>query len=211
MNLDTFNCKFEKSALNKGKNNQNVINEDSDLTLILSDDALILFENFENNPNTGKIVFWASLYAITDLQVNKMQKIASINFYNDDNLQEKQLKLKIDNILFFREALVKRMGTLKVKVEAKKLIKGQQQEKRLTNREINTMNINQVVQNINLLKQKIDNNEINYYTVNTFTTLCSKAIEHYSAINDDSHLVYLNYMKTVLQREDVQKLTTEDK
>ena len=66
-------------------------------------------------------MFWASLYSITDLQVNKMQKIASINFYNDENLLEKGIKLKIDNILFFREALVKRMTNLKVKVEAKNI------------------------------------------------------------------------------------------
>jgi hypothetical protein len=139
-----------------------------------------------------------------------MQKIASINFYNDENFQEKQLKLKIDNILFFREALVKRMNALKVKVEAKKLIKGQQQEKRLTNREINTMDNSQVVQHINLLKQKIDNNEINYYNVNTFTTLCSKAIEYYSAINDESHMYYLNLMKIVWARDDVQKIASEE-
>lgn len=188
-----------------------MVNEDSDFTLILSDDALILFESFENNPNSGKVVFWSTLYAITDLQVNKMQKIASINFYNDESLIERQLKLKIDNILFFREALVKRMTNLKVKVEAKKLIKGQQQERRLTAREINTMNINQIVSNVNLLKQKIDNNEINYYNVNTLTTLCGKAIEQYSAINDDSHVIYLNIMKSVLQRDDVQKITSEDK
>jgi RecA/RadA recombinase len=140
-----------------------------------------------------------------------MQKIASINFYNDENLLERQLKLKIDNILFFREALVKRMTNLKVKTEAKKLIKGQQQERRLTAREINTMNINQIVQSVNQLKQKIDNNEVNYYNVNTLTTLCGKAIEHYSAVNDESHVIYLNIMKAVLQRDDVQKITSEDK
>jgi hypothetical protein len=178
--------------------------------LILSDDALILFEVYDSNPNSGKVVFWSTLYAITDLQVNKMQKIASISFYNDENFQEKQLKFKIDNILFFREALVKRMSILKVKVEPKKLIKGQPPEKRLTNREINTMNINQILSSINVLKQKVDSNEINYYNVNTLTTLCSRAIEHFSAINDDSHMYYLNLMKSVLLREDVQKITTED-
>jgi len=139
-----------------------------------------------------------------------MQKVASISFYNDENFQEKKIKFKIDNILFFREALVKRMSMLKVKVEATKLIKGQQHEKRLTTREINTMNIGQIISNINSLKQKIDNNDINYYNVNTLTTLCSRAIEHFSAINDDSHMFYLNLMKGVLLREDVQKITTED-
>jgi hypothetical protein len=73
------------------------------------------------------------------------------------------------------------------------------------------MDIKQIVNNVNLLKTKIDNNDINYYTINTFTTLCGKAIEYYSAINDDSHMVYLNLMKTVLCREDVQKITGSEK
>lgn len=202
--LDTFNCKFDRSS--NGKKSK-IINEDAEFTLILSDDALMLFENFENNPNSGKIVFWSTLYSITDLQVNKMHKIVSINFYNDETTHDKQIKLIIENILFFREALVKRMSNLKVKVEATKLIKGQQQERRLSTREINTMNINQIVANINLLKQKIDSNDLNYYIVNTFTILCGKAIEYYSAIGDDSHMIYLMMMKAVLLREDVQKIT----
>lgn len=70
-----------------------------------------------------------------------MQKIASINFFNDEDSSEKQLKLKIDNILFFREALVKRMSHLKIKVEAKRLIKGQLLEKRLNDKDINMMTI----------------------------------------------------------------------
>lgn len=132
-----------------------------------------------------------------------MQKIASLNFYNDENLQEKVLKLKIDNILFFREALVKRMAKLKVKVETKKLIKGQLQERRLTNREINTMGINQVTQQIDFLKSKIDNNDLNYYNVNTLQLLCSRAIEISSA-KDNNHTKFLEIMKSVLARPDVQ-------
>lgn len=186
------------------------MSENSNLTLILSDDCFILFENLQNNQSTGKIIFWSTLYGISDLQVNKMQKIASLNFYNDETNQEKQIRLNIENILFFREALVKRMSALKVKVEAKKLIKGQQQERRLTNREINTMNIKQVVQQIENLKQKLDNNDLNYYNVNTFTILCGKAIEYYSAMGDESHMKYLNIMKDVLSREDIQKITNED-
>jgi hypothetical protein len=203
MSVNNFGCRIE---------NPNSKNKDLTLdhTLILSDDCLVLFENFENNPNTGKIVFWATLYSITDLQVNKVQKVASLGFYNDDTITEKQLKLKIDNILFFREALVKRMNTLKIKVDAKKLVKGQPMEKKLTDREINTMSINQIVQSINTLKHKIDGGEVTYYTVNTFTTLCGKAIEYYSAINDDSHMNYLMLMKEVLSRDQVQKITAEN-
>ena len=60
-----------------------------------------------------------------------------------------------NNILFFREALVKKMNSLKVKVESKKLIKGQQIEKRLNDKDINAMKIEQIIQNINLIIQKI--------------------------------------------------------
>ena len=61
-----------------------------------------------------------------------MNKITSINFYDEESNTEYQLKLKIDNILLFRDSLVKRMRRLKVKVESEKLIKGQEQTKRLT-------------------------------------------------------------------------------
>jgi hypothetical protein len=201
MSVNNFGCRLENNSSR---------NDAHDHTLILSDDCFILFENFENNPNTGKIVFWATLYSITDLQVNKVQKVASIGFYNDETISEKQIKLKIDNILFFREALVKRMNSLKIKVDAKKLIKGQPMEKKLSEKDINTMSINQIVQNINNLKAKIDSNEVSYYTVNTFTILCGKAIEYYSAINDDSHMIYLQLMKDVLSRDQVQKITSEN-
>ena len=95
-------------------------------------------------------------------------------FYNDNNNSEKKLKLKIDNILFFREALVKRMNSLKVKVESKKIIKGQNLEKRLTDKEIISMNINDAIKNIDILVEKIKNNDVNFYAVNTFMRLVGR-------------------------------------
>lgn len=177
------------------------------MTLILSDDALLLFEIQEGS--MGKLEFWSTLYAITDVQVNKMQKLASLNFYNDETMAEKSLKLRIDNILFFREALVKRMNNLKVKVESKKLIKGQMVEKRLSDREINTMDIPSAVKNIDFLVDKIKSGEANYYNVNTFMRLVGRAIEHYSSLNDEKNSYYLNLMKEILSREDVQNVTQE--
>lgn len=146
--------------------------ESSPKTAILSDDAFILFELSEGN--IGKLEFWATLYSITDVQINKMTKIASLNFYNDDNNTEKTIKLKIDNILFFREALVKRMGNLKVAVESKKIIKGQNVEKRITDKDINAMNISEVVKILDTLSEKIRENEVNFYMVNTFMKLVGK-------------------------------------
>ena len=54
-----------------------------------------------------------------------MQKKVSINFYNDSNQNEFALNLQIDNILFFRDILVKKIKGLKIKPETMKLMKGQ--------------------------------------------------------------------------------------
>jgi formylmethanofuran dehydrogenase subunit E-like metal-binding protein len=158
----------------------------------------------------GRIVFWSSLFAITDLQLNKLNKVTSMNFYDEESNSEFQLKLKVDNILLFRDSLVKKMRTLKVKVESQKLIKGQQQMKRLTEKEIKAMKINDIEKNSKELKERIEKGEITDYTVNTFTTLCGKAIEHFSMIGDNKYMEYVEMMKNVLQMEKVNKLTIDD-
>jgi hypothetical protein len=154
--------------------------EEDNLTLILSEDAFVLFENVDEN--YGKICFWSTLYSLVDMQINKLQKIASINFYNDETVsfsllkqgEEKYLKLKIDNILFFREALVKRMNGLKIKAEQKKIMKGQQLEKKITDKEVNTMKIDDLIKNIKVFNQKLEANDITYYNVKTLMNLCQK-------------------------------------
>ena len=184
------------------------LNPRASYQLILTEDCFLLFEKMDNG--NGKIVFWSSLFAITDLQLNKCNKITSINFYDEETNNEYQLKLKIDNILLFRDSLVKKMRTLKVKVESQKLIKGQQQIKRLTEKEIKAMKINEIEKNTSELKERIEKGEVTDYTVNTFTALCGKAIEHFSMIGNDKYMQYVKMMKDVLQMEKVNKLTVED-
>jgi hypothetical protein len=184
------------------------LNTKANYELILTEDCFLLLEKLDTG--NGKIVFWSSLFAITDLQLNKLNKITSLNFYDEETNSEYQLKLKIENILLFRDSLVKKMRTLKVKVESQKLIKGQQQLKRLTEKEIKAMKINDIEKNTNELKERIIKGEITDYTVNTFTTLCGKAIEHFSMIGNDKYMEYVDMMKKVLQMEKVNKLTIDD-
>ena len=184
------------------------LNTRSNYELILTEDCFLLLEKLDTG--NGKIVFWSSLFAITDLQLNKLNKITSMNFYDEETNSEYQLKLKIENILLFRDSLVKKMRTLKVKVESQKLIKGQQQLKRLSEKEIKAMKINDIEKNTNELKERIIKGEITDYTVNTFTTLCGKAIEHFSMIGNDKYMEYVDMMKKVLQMEKVNKLTIDD-
>ena len=184
------------------------LNTRSNYELILTEDCFLLLEKLDTG--NGKIVFWSSLFAITDLQLNKLNKITSINFYDEETNSEYQLKLKIENILLFRDSLVKKMRTLKVKVESQKLIKGQQQLKRLSEKEIKAMKINDIEKNTNELKERITKGEITDYTVNTFTTLCGKAIEHFSMLGNDKYMEYVEMMKNILQMEKVNKLTIDD-
>ena len=176
--------------------------------IILTEDCFLLLEKI--NEETGKIAFWSSLFAINDLQLSKSNKLTSINFYDDENNTDFQIKLKVDNILLFRDLIVKKMRSLKVKVESQKLIKGQKNLKRLSAKEIKEMKIGDIEKNVNELKERISKGEINDYTVNTFTTLCGKAIEHFSMIGNEKYIDYVTMMRTILKMEGVNKLTIED-
>ncbi len=184
------------------------LNIKADYELILTEDCLLLLEIKEKG--IGKIAFWSTLFAITYLQLNKLNKLISLYFYDEEKNVEYQLKLKLDGILLFRDSLVKKMKSLRVKVESQKLIKGQQQIKRLTEKEIKEMKIEDIEKNLTELKGRIDKGEISDYTVNTFTTLCGKAIEHFSKIGNDKYMEYVTMMKNVLQMEKVNKLTIDD-
>lgn len=178
---------------------------ESDYQIILTEDCFLLLEKIEDG--NGKIAFWSSLFAINDLQLNKANKKVSINFYDDENNVDFQLNLKIANILLFRDLLVKKMKTLKVKVDSQKLLKGQQKIKRLTAKEIKGMKIDDIEKNTKDLRDRISKGEINDYTVNTFTTLCGKAIEHFSMIGNEKYMDYVTMMKDVLNMEGVNQLT----
>ena len=178
---------------------------ESDYEIILTEDCFLLLEKIEDGK--GKIAFWSSLFAINDLQLNKANKKVSINFYDDENNVDFQLNLKIANILLFRDLLVKKMKTLRVKVDSQKLLKGQQKIKRLTAKEIKGMKIDDIEKNSKDLRDRIIKGEINDYTVNTFTTLCGKAIEHFSMIGNEKYMDYVTMMKDVLNMEGVNQLT----
>ena len=202
MLVNDFLCREEQENSNNTNinNNTNTSNKSNQKVLILSDDAMVLFEMLENN--IGKIEFWATLYSLTELQVNKMTKIASMSFFNDENNSEKKINLQIENILFFREALVKRMNTLKVKTESKRLVKGQNAEKRLTDKEIGLMGIPDVVKNIDSLVAKIKNKEVNYYIVNTFMKLVGRVRELITLYIHKLFIfhLYLIYLLLILSR-----------
>ena len=101
------------------------------------------------------------------------------------------------------------MRSLKVKVDSQKLIKGQSLN-RLSEKEIRNMKINDIEKNTKELRDRITKGEINDYTVNTFTNLCGKAIEHFSMLGNEKYMEYIEMMKNVLKLEAVDKLTKDN-
>ena len=181
--------------------------------LIISDDCLVLFKQLEPDAEIncyGKIVFWALLFAITDIQINKDKKIVRINLYDNDKDKE-FLRLRIGNVLYFKETLIKKMSNLKIKNEMNKLIKGHYIESKITMRDINNMTINELEEYIDIFKHKIENDMVNYYIVDTFSLLSGKAVEYYSKNKSDKGMEILMQMKNILKRENVQKILNKNK
>ena len=57
-------------------------------------------------------MFWANILSITDLQIDKLKKTASINFFDDIENNEYHIKLIIENIIIFRDTLISKMNAL---------------------------------------------------------------------------------------------------
>lgn len=214
MLVNNFPCHIDNDVEASNMKKVHLFYKDkSNFLLIVSDDCLILFKQLEPDGDInyyGKIVFWALLFSITDLQINKDKKVVRINFYDNDRDSE-VLRLKFSNVLYLKETLIKKMSNLKIKSEISKLVKGNYIENKITNRDINNMDIEQIEEYINIFKHKIENDVINYYIVDTFSLLSGKAIEYYSKMKSEKQMTFLMQMKTVLSRENVQNILNKNK
>ena len=215
MLVSNFPCKID--VFRDSKVEPLFYGDNGDFTLIISDDCFLLIKNFQNEKKEkkeeqtfGKIVFWSSLFAITDLQINKERKAVRIHFYSNDK-QEEQLRLIIENVLFFKETLIKKMSNLKTEVEISKLMRGKYIENKISIRDINNMNIEQIEDGVFYFAKKIENNEVNFYIVDTFNALCSKVIEYYAKYDNIKQMEYIIKMKDILQNEKVKEILTQNK
>ena len=213
MLVSNFPCKIDNNVNNTDKNISLFYGDKGDFSLIISDDAFLLFKNFENEKKElkfGKIVFWSTIFAINDMQINKERKAVRINFFSNDK-KEERLKLIIENVLFFKEALLKKMKNLKSEVETHKLIKGKYIENKIGMKDINNMSLEQIEEGVKFFQKKIKNNEINFYVVDTFNFLSSKCIEYYSKADVRKQMEYVMQLKDILQNPKVQEILTKNK
>ena len=213
MLVSNFPCKIDNNPNCADKNISLFYGDNSDFSLIISDDAFLLFRNFQNEKKElkfGKIVFWSTIFAINDMQINKERKAVRINFFSNDK-KEERLRLIIENALFFKETILKKMKNLKCEVETQKLIKGKYVENKIGMKDINNMSLEQIEEGIQFFQKKIESNEINFYIVDTYNFLSSKCIEYYSKVDAKKQLEYVMKLKTVLQNPKVQEILTQNK
>ena len=213
MLVSNFPCKIDNNVNNTDKNISLFYGDNSDFSLVISDDVFLLFKNFENEKKElkfGKIVFWSTIFAINDMQINKERKAVRINFFSNDKSEER-LRLIIGNVLFFKETLLKKMKNLKCEVESQKLIKGKYIENKIGMKDINNMSLEQIEEGVKFFQKKIKNNEINFYVVDTFNFLSSKCIEYYSKVDAKKQMEYVIQLKDILQKPKVQEILTQNK
>jgi hypothetical protein len=214
MLVNTFKCHIDSDIdSSKMKKVPLFFNDKSGYFLVVSDDCLILFKQLEPEGEInffGKIVFWALLFSITDIQINKDKKVVKINFFDNDRDNE-VLRLQISNVLYFKETIIKKMSNLRIKSEISQLVKGNYIENKITSKDINNMSIEELEKYIEIFKHKIENNLANYYVVDTFSLLSGKAIEYYSKEDPEKQIVLLKQMKTILKQEKVQSILNNNK
>lgn len=103
------------------------------------------------------------------------------------------------------------MNSLEIKVVSKMVDPLKKLKRRITLKDMSRMKLNDIEESAKELKQKIEKGEVDNYTINTFTTLCGKAIEELNRNNDElKQFEFMNMMKNVLQMEKVNELTEKE-
>ena len=150
------------------------------------------------------------LYAISDIQIIQSLKSATINFFDTKQKNDFILILYIENIVLFRDTLITKMKALDIKVSIKIIDSNSEknEKRRITMKDMSKMNLVDIEKHINDRKQSIDKGEIDEYSINTFTTLCGKAIEEldksFNKEDEKKLKKYEKYVEDVYRMEKVE-------
>ncbi len=74
------------------------------------------------------------------------------------------------------------MNQIKIKVEHTKILKGQEQEKKLIDKDIHKMNIDELNYHIDIFRKRNEQNELSYYNVKTLLNLCQRVFSNLSRL-----------------------------
>ena len=161
--------------------------------IIITIECFLLIEKF--NDTQGRLSFWSTLFAISNIKLDKKNKITCIDFCEIKN--NYQVKLKINDLLKFKDKLIFKMRDLSSRDESKKL---------LQIKEIRKMKIDEIEAQIDEFKKLINKGIIDEYIVNTFVILCNKAFNYFYANQDSKCMDYTKLKGDLLKKEKVKNL-----
>ena len=169
MSLKTFDCKIDKVDGDLLKTSKKYV-------VVLSDDAFILLQYIDKKCNNAKIVFWSSIFAISNLKIKKMKKKVTLKFFNENNF-EINFVLIMDKYISFRQSLFDKMKN--VNIERAKV---ENSGKLLQMCEISKMGISVIEKKIKDYQEFIQIKKEDDYARKIFRLLIKKAINIFASI-----------------------------
>lgn len=179
------------------------LSTEKEYRIILTKDCFLLIE--KTKEDTGRIAFWSTLFAIKNIKLDKINRIACIDFYTQDKYY--QILLKIFDLMKFKDSLLYKMSNLSIKDESKQLLRIKE-IKKMKNDEIEKK-IKEIEREIDDFKKIIYKEEVDEYIVNTFVILCDKAIDYFYINQNNKYLDYIDLKRDILKIKKVQNLINQ--
>ena len=186
--------------------------------LIVTPSAILLTQPIAESPSYGVLIAWATLQSIARLRKNSAaQQFLSIIFKPMEERQPWVLNLVVPKYEECTKLIVGNLTSLGVNNKAVK-VKSQHVDRpkiahhEVTKEAIMQMDINEVVTNMQAYEEEVLMSEsdagsnLTLSTVQTLITLYQKAIEYYSAMDDNQYIDVRNRMQSLLARPDVEAL-----
>ena len=204
-----FPCQqeFELQLTSKGKKTGKVRKQMVDIYLVVTEHNLMMLKTDTKIKNVAKLQAWGSLAAIQKIN-HSLTANDQITMYWRRVQNRKPWVLNVlmnqnsnDCISMIVKNLKREGITIKKEYEKKRMIL----ESEVTKNAIKNMKIDSVLLTIEQFEKKMEE-QVNQATAQHLIALYNKAVEYYSALDDERHLEYLMKLQNLLKDETLQQV-----
>ena len=170
MSLRLFDCKIDKIDGDLLKISEKYV-------VVLSDDAFILlqYKDKKDKKCEGKIVFWSSIFSISNMKIKKQEQKITLKFFNENKIAF-NFSLIMEKYIYFRQYLFTKMQN--VNIENAKV---QCSDKLLQMSDISQMGVNVIEKKINDYKEFVEIKKEDDHAKKILKLLIKKAINIFSS------------------------------
>jgi hypothetical protein len=197
----------ELQLTQKGKKTGKVRKQMVDIYLVVTPTALLMLKTDTKIKNVAKLQAWGTLAALQKIN-HSLTANDQITMYWRRVEGRKPWVLTVlmnqnsnECISFITKNLKKSGITIKKEYEKKRMIL----ESEVTKHAIKNMKIDSLLLTIDQYEKKMDE-QVTHSTAQHLIALYNKAVEFYSALDDDRHLEYLMKLQTLLKDETLQQV-----